>query len=52
VADGLEIALTYNTEVFSPGRAQGILDRLAMVVGALAAEQTIAEALEQAELRA
>jgi hypothetical protein len=47
----IELAMTYNCEIFSHGRAQRILDQLAMVVEALVAERPIADILKQVEFR-
>lgn len=47
-ADSLDLAMTYKTEIFSPGRAQAILDRLRTVVEAMVAERPIIDILKQA----
>lgn len=47
--DELDLMLTYNTEVFSPGRAQATLNLLRAVVEAMVAERPIADILAMAE---
>jgi hypothetical protein len=48
--DGLELAMTYNTENFSLGRAQGVLGGLGVVVQAMVAERPMADVMAKAEL--
>ncbi|MET8327364.1 condensation domain-containing protein [Streptomyces sp. NPDC005181] len=48
-ADSLDLAMTYNSEIFSPERAQSILSRLRTVVEAMVAERPIIEILKQEE---
>ncbi|MER7669459.1 hypothetical protein ABTY61_13430 [Kitasatospora sp. NPDC096128] len=48
-ADSLDLALTYDSEVFSPERAEAYLVRLRAVVEAMAADRPVVEILEQEE---
>lgn len=48
-ADSLELAVTYNSEIFSPERAEAHLVRLRAVVGAMAADRPVVEILKQEE---
>ncbi len=45
----LELALTYNTEVFSGLRARGFLERLRTILGAMTGDRPVAEVLEHEE---
>ncbi|WP_329375190.1 condensation domain-containing protein [Streptomyces sp. NBC_01483] len=46
-ADGLVLAMSYNTEIFSPNRAHGILQRLQAVLDGMATALPISEILTQ-----
>ncbi|MFD9621946.1 condensation domain-containing protein [Streptomyces virginiae] len=48
-ADGLVLAMSYNTEIFSQGRAHAILQRLQVVLEGITAERSISEILSQGE---
>jgi hypothetical protein len=48
-ADGLVLAMSYNTEIFSQNRAHGILQRLQAVLDGMTTARPISEILTQEE---